>query len=276
MPELPEVEILARDLKNVIEKKRIKNIEILNESTFKGEKNDLEKIINKRVVEVFRRGKFLVVFLENNFVLCAHLRMTGKFSVKKHTDPKLKFERVRFDFENFSLCFSDQRKFGKIWLCQKKELLEFTGMKNLGIEPFSNNYKSEVLYDLFKNKKGPIKKWLLDQSLIAGLGNIYSDEACFHAQLKPQHKIENLKKKNFEKLFDSVLEALNLGIRNRGTSFSEHKEADYKDIYGEAGKNYAFLYVYGRAKKDCLRCGAILRKTKVAGRTTVYCGRCQR
>jgi formamidopyrimidine-DNA glycosylase len=124
---------------------------------------------------------------------------------------------------------------------------------------------------MMNGKKGVVKKWLLDQSLVAGVGNIYADEGCFYAGIRPDQRMENLGKKELEQLFEGVIKALKQGVKNRGTSIS-----DFQDAYGHEGKNQELLYVYGRGGEKCMKCERTLKRTVVAGRGTVYCESCQK
>ena len=130
-------------------------------------------------------------------------------------------------------------------------------------------YRTKFL-ELFNKRKGNIKRWLLEQTVIAGIGNIYADEALFYAGIRPSTNIENIDEDSLKLLFESILKALKQGIRNRGTSIS-----DFRDAYGSTGRNQEKLYVYGRAGQECLKCSNLLIRIKVAGRGTVYCEQCQ-
>jgi formamidopyrimidine-DNA glycosylase len=217
-----------------------------------------------------RRGKFINIFLEKEFVITIHLRMTGRLIVQSLGDEALKYERTRLDFEDISLRFCDLRKFGRVWINKVKNYEQNTGIFRLGLEPLDAQFSLKTFVDSYKNKRGSVKKNLLDQSLVTGIGNIYADESCFYAGIRPDREMSSLNKKELEKLFDSVIKALNQGIKNRGTSVS-----DYEDAYGKSGKNQELLYVYGRGNQDCLKCSTQLIKVKHAGRGTVYCESCQ-
>ena len=271
MPELPEVETIVSDLKPVLEGRFFVELIGTHDNSIVGALDNMAVIKDKKVVKVARRGKFINIFFENDYVMTIHLRMSGRLIACKTSDEPLKFERTRIDFNGVSLRFCDVRKFGKVWICRAVDYEKITGIERLGIEPLGGEMSVDRFVDLFKGKKGPIKKWLLDQSLIAGIGNIYADEGCFYAGIRPGHKAATLKKKDLEKLFEGVVKALRQGIKNRGTSIS-----DFADAYGKKGQNQEVLFVYGRGGKPCLNCGQILHKTKLVGRGTVYCSRCQK
>lgn len=269
MPELPEVQTVVSDLIPEITGMKFKGIEsevwkcVVSEI-------DFSDLVDKRVEKVWRRGKFIIIDFEDQLVMTMHLRMSGRILVREHSHEPLRFERHRIDFENCSLRFCDQRKFGRIWLSKKENFEQDSGIWRLGIEPFDQRCDATYFKNLVAKKKGPVKKHLLDQGLIAGVGNIYADEACFYAGIRPDRDISTLSAIELEKLFDAVLKALNQGIRNRGTSVS-----DYEDAYGRKGTNQELLYVYGRKQKPCLQCENQLTGIRLVGRSTVYCEKCQ-
>lgn len=250
MPELPEVETVVRDLRPILVGRRFEGAEVLR---------------------VERRGKFIVIFLAEEKVLVIHLRMTGRLIVQEIGAAELPYERVRLVFEDKAVCFCDLRRFGRVWRSDLANYERETGIWKLGLEPLEADFSAEKFVSLMKGRRGTVKKWLLDQSLVAGIGNIYADEACFYAGVRPDRSMNDLTEADLERLYGAVLKALNQGVRNRGTSVK-----DYSDAYGKSGKNQEVLFVYGRGGKECLQCGEALVKGKVAGRGTVWCGECQR
>lgn len=273
MPELPEVETIVRDLKSVLPGAKMKAVKAHVPSMLKvSEVISQSDFFDKEVLEVSRRGKFIIIHFEDNLFMTIHLRMTGRIIVMKYEDDQLDYERVRIDFsDDKSLRFCDVRKFGKVWLSSKKELDDFTGMVKLGIEPFSSNFNEGFFRNLLKGRKTNVKSFLLNQSLIAGIGNIYADESCFYSKIRPDRSVADLDENEISLLYKSVIRALEQGIRNRGTSVS-----NYQDAYGKTGKNQELLYVYGRGNKPCMNCKTLLTKTRTAGRGTVYCENCQK
>ncbi|MBP7670837.1 bifunctional DNA-formamidopyrimidine glycosylase/DNA-(apurinic or apyrimidinic site) lyase [Candidatus Gracilibacteria bacterium] len=249
MPELPEVETVVNDLRPILVGKCFEGLPVL---------------------AMARRGKFIVIFLAEEKVLVIHLRMTGRLIVAGLEDEAFLYERRRLEFGDVSVRFCDQRKFGRVWLCDLADYEKETGIWKLGLEPLDEDFSAEKFVAMMRGRKGTVKKWLLDQTLVAGIGNIYADEACFYAGVRPDAEMSRLTEADLERLYDGVLKALNQGVRNRGTSVK-----DYADAYGKSGKNQEVLFVYGRGGKGCLACGELLMKCKVAGRGTVYCGECQ-
>ena len=270
MPELPEVETIVSDLRPILVGMSFVSIKSSHNNAVKEALKNVTFINGAKVVSVERRGKFINIVFENDYIMTIHLRMSGRILFRPHDDAELKFERTRINFDKGSLRFCDMRKFGRVWIASKEDYEEVTGIYRLGIEPFSKEMTLENFLNLFTKKKGNVKRWLLDQSMVTGIGNIYADEACFYAGIKPTTNLQDLDKKKLEKLFKCVIKALKQGIENRGTSIS-----DFQDAYGSTGRNQEKLYVYGRGGKKCFNCSSVLIKTKVAGRGTVYCEDCQ-
>ena len=266
MPELPEVETIVRDLKPVLINRVFVDLKTEVKSRVIG---DFKKIKGKKVTKVLRRGKFINIFFENDFVMTMHLRMTGRIIVSDLGDAELKYERTRIDFDNVSIRFCDVRKFGCVWLSKLENYIEDTGIWKLGVEPL-DDLSLEEFKNIYSGKSGTVKKNLLDQSLVTGIGNIYADESCFYSGIRPDRELSKVSDDEMERLYKSVIKALLQGIENRGTSVS-----DYADAYGLSGSNQELLFVYGRGGQNCLKCNFQLIKCKVAGRGTVYCPNCQ-
>ncbi|MBU1151680.1 bifunctional DNA-formamidopyrimidine glycosylase/DNA-(apurinic or apyrimidinic site) lyase [Patescibacteria group bacterium] len=266
MPELPEVETIRRGLEDVLVGREFLGAEVLWGKSLVCEGVDVDDLRGCEVLAVERRGKFLVMRFSSGFVVTVHLRMSGRL-IAEEDGGELPFERVRMRFSGgLNLKFCDMRKFGRVWVSSAEEYEKLTGIWKLGPEPLLGDVGAEV----FEGKRGAVKKVLLDQTVLAGVGNIYADEACFYAGVRPDARMEKLSRGQLEKLFEGVVVALKQGIRNRGTSIS-----DFEDAFGGKGKNQELLYVYGRGGKECLKCGGVLERGKVAGRTTVWCEVCQ-
>ena len=270
MPELPEVETITNDLKAVLRGACFGKAEVFNEKSVVGDLALFDKLCGEKITKIFRRGKFINIFFENDSVITFHLRMTGRIIANKSAE-EMRHERARLIFNKIILHFCDVRKFGRIWINKKSDYELKTGISKLGIEPLSPEFSFEKFLKLVRGKKGTIKSFLLKQHPITGIGNIYADESCFYARLRPDSRLENLPKKDLESLFSSIKKALTQGVENRGTSVS-----DFMDTKGEKGRNQELLYVYKRAGKSCLVCHKKLQKIKLAGRTTVFCSDCQK
>ena len=297
MPELPEVETIAQTLRPKILRKKIKKMNIFFARTLRFfsenivssiiSEHDLQKrklffrknLINSFFSEISRIGKFLILKISpGDFFLVIHLKMTGQlFFVDKENffgggdGEKIDFKNIRVEIffeDNSRFFFADSRKFG-FWKLVNKRQLENV-FKNIGIDPFSKNFTFNNFKKILRPKKN-IKSFLLDQKFIAGIGNIYADEILFATKINPQKKIEDLNQKNIRNIFDQIKKILNLAIKNRGTTFNS-----FRDGNNHIGSFQKFLKVYGRNKKKCLNCNAILKKVRVSGRGTTFCPNCQR
>ncbi|SHK10289.1 DNA-(apurinic or apyrimidinic site) lyase [Anaerobranca californiensis DSM 14826] len=272
MPELPEVETIVRGLKPKLEGNRILEVEVYNENTIKNPesvKEFKERITGKKIIEVKRRGKYILFILEDFAHVIIHLRMTGQLI---YSEKQLSFSHLRLEakLSKGFLYFNDIRKFGTISLLAKEDLAKEKGFWTLGVEPLGESFGFEYLKSKLVSSK-PIKNLLLDQRVIAGLGNIYVDESLFFAGISPFKPAKTLSPEEISKLVSSIKFVLTKGIENKGTSFS-----DFVDSYGGKGTNQNFLQVYGRGGEQCRICGKVLAKGKIAGRTTVFCLHCQK
>ncbi len=273
MPELPEVETVVRALQQQIIGFKFWKVEILNPGTCWPSADFLQENLPGRVVEKVRRfGKFIIIELTGKMDLVVHLRMTGMLLFDKQHREK-KFIRVAFTFSNAKkLYFSDVRKFGKIWLVKRSETAQVTGIARLGIDPFeSQTFSQTHLEKIFASQKGKLKAKLLDQSLITGIGNIYADEICFAIGKHPEFPLPKLKKSDFSKLYQAIITCLREGIANGGTTI-----ADFVGTKGDSGKHQLYLQVYGRKGDPCYVCQTKITKTRVAGRGTFVCLKCQK
>ena len=287
MPELPEVETIKNDLKQKILKKKIKRVDLrlkkIVKSSVKSFVLDLEK---NSFENIKRRGKLLIFSLsQKNKYLIIHLRMTGQLVYQKgkkitaggHSennsvvDLPNKHTHIIFYFSDRSkLFFNDLRQFGVVKIVDKKELEKITS--NFGAEPLEKSFSLKILRHLVKDKKGNIKAFLLNQKNIAGIGNIYADEILFEAGILPSRKIGSLKNEEVKKLYQAIKKILRKAIKYRGTTFN-----DYVDTDGKSGGFLRLLKVYGKEKEKCFRCKkGVIQKTRIAGRGTRYCDRCQK
>lgn len=272
MPELPEVETQVRDLQILVGRK-ILDISSDTKKSFRPNFPGFRrKISGKKILAIERRAKFIVFTLSQNLKMVIHFRMTGHFLIAKNFTPLEKFVRHFFKISGGTvLQFSDIRKFGTLVLCDEKSHLKVCGLAKLGVEPLAKNFTLPLLHKILENKKGKLKVVLLDQTVVAGIGNIYADEICFATQLHPESRVQNLSKKDFENLFREIKKQLRKGVRNRGTTIGE-----YVDTRGKGGKNQFSLMAYKRHGLSCKICGTKMKKIKVVQRTTSFCLRCQK
>lgn len=273
MPELPEVETVKRSLAPFLKGTKIMDVEILFAGIIKEPTPILfrEKIRGKTIIDLERRGKYLLFFLDEGLTLVIHLRMTGQLTVCSRDLPVNKHTHLIFSLSSQQEWrFTDVRKFGLVYLVPTGHWERIKGLWNLGYEPLAENFTLQVLTELLRGKKGKLKSFLLDQSKIAGIGNIYADEILFEARLHPQREIRTLQAKEMENLYKAIKLKLEEGVIYRGTSLR-----DYVDGRGEKGGFQERLQVYGRGGESCNRCGTCLERIIVAGRGTVFCPHCQ-
>jgi formamidopyrimidine-DNA glycosylase len=309
MPELPEVEYTARQLRSAIVGATIREALVFWERTigYPDLSDFLAEIADRRIVGVRRRGKFLIVDLGGELFLAIHRRMTGNLLLLPHgweidtslktadpvawnikgpsfhrsstedvegaingTPSDLFYCRVCFNLaDGRRLLFTDPRKFGRIELWPGER--EQEALKGLGPEPLSDEFTAETLAKSLAGRKGTIKQVLLDQKVVAGLGNIYADEALYYASVHPLRSANSLTPLEVQRLHEGIVSVLTLGIVHGGTSFSE-----YRDLWGEAGDNYNHVRVYHQQGKPCSRCGTPIERIVVAQRSTHFCPGCQK
>ncbi len=292
MPELPEVETIRQGLRQNILAKKIIAVEVKKKNIVKNPKKYFVDFLqNQHFVDVSRIGKLLIFHLQNkDYFLLIHLKMTGQliYQDKKqtlaggHSGPKItdlpnKYSHVIFHFpQDVKLFFNDLRQFGYLKIVNQQDKDKIVAQ--FGIEPLQANFTFANFLSIFKTKhpkgaylKIPVKALLLNQKLIAGLGNIYVDEVCHQAGVLPQRLVNTLKVEDIQKLFKACQKIIKLAIAKRGTTFS-----DYRDTDGKAGNFSDYLKVYGRGGEECLTCRQeSLTKIKLNGRGTVFCSVCQ-
>ena len=266
MPELPEVETIKRELIEQILDKEIVNVKVYLERAFL---NQLALKVKGRVTNISRIGKYLRMDIEGNCSLIIHLRMTGKLI---YHDALSGFDdrhvRVVFNFSSADcLIFHDVRTFGLIEVVPFQTPIE--SIKKIGVDALSQEFTVAFLSQICSSKATPIKNLLLDQTLIAGIGNIYAQEVLFMAKVAPDRAANKLSKTEIKLIHRYTIEILNLAIIHNGTSISDFRRVDDK-----TGEFQNFLKVYG--KKICPVCSNELTKIKQAGRTTTYCEKCQK
>ncbi len=268
MPELPEVETVKNTLKRQILGKKIKNVKILYDGIIATNKNEFKNIIGREILDIKRRGKFLI-FVLNDYYLVSHLRMEGKYFIKDKSMPILKHEHIIFDLEDLELRYHDTRKFGRMYLVTKDKLYTDTPLSKLGLEPWDKNLTSNYLKDKFNNNI-PIKTLLLDQSIITGIGNIYADEILFRSHINPLKKGKDINKYECDLIIKYTKEILEKAIEKGGTTIKS-----FTSSLGVTGHFQGSLLVHNKEGEECPICHNIILKTKVNGRGTYYCPKCQ-
>lgn len=273
MPELPEVETVKNTLKLRLVGRQIKGVNILwdNIIAYPSKEEFINEIKNKIIIDIKRRGKFLMFDLDDYYLL-SHLRMEGKYFFKKHGDEINKHEHIIFDLDNDEeLRYMDTRKFGKMYLIKKENINNTGPLKDLGLEPWDDNLTSEYLLNKYKNKRLPIKTVLLDQGIIVGIGNIYADEILFLTKINPLKKCNLLNKEECEKIIKYTREVLEKAIKMGGSTIRTYSSVD-----GVHGLFQNELLVHGKDKDACPECNNKIEKIRVGGRGTYYCPKCQK
>jgi formamidopyrimidine-DNA glycosylase len=273
MPELPEVETIVRDLSPHLSGRVIAEVRHLNPAVLRHPSAEIfvSGITGQSASSIRRRGKFIQITLGSGEVLVVHLGMTGTLTMEPSAANLRPHTHLRLGLDSGNeLRYRDPRRFGRVLLGELSALEALGVMPRLGAEPLSPGFADGTPDEVLRLAHRPVKAVLLDQSVIAGCGNIYADEACFLARVRPSRPAWTLTAAARRRLLQALPTVMAEAIRLRGTSFS-----DYRDGFGAKGQAFASLLVYGRSGQPCVRCGRTLRHATVAGRTTVFCVRCQ-
>jgi len=292
LPELPEVETVRRGLEQKLNNFIIKKVEVCRDSTVAFPTNKVEFIKglqNSLIYKWDRRGKYLIAQLKevknenaqflvenskNNGFLVVHLRMTGYFKFIENPSHPCKHTRIRFfDKNNNELRYVDVRSFGQMWWINKGLSLNkvIKGLGSLGPEPFSKDFDANYLKKVISKRTKSIKAILLDQTIVAGIGNIYADESLYSAGISPFREARTIKKNELINLKESIVNVLKKSIGSGGTTFS-----DFRDLEGENGNFGLQTNVYRRTGKECHKCGNLIERQKITGRSTHWCPKCQK
>lgn len=274
MPELPEVETIKNTLKRFVINKKIEDVKVYWPKIIKlPDDVSIFKALLKgqTIIDMTRKGKFLRFELDD-YVLISHLRMEGKYSVNKKSDPLIKHTHVIFSFtDDEELRYNDVRKFGTMHLFAKGEEFIQKPLNTLGPDPFEEELTLSYLVQKLQNTTRSIKNALLDQTIIAGLGNIYVDETLFKANVHPLTKANDLTEEQVKSIKKYAYLTLRDAVKQGGTTIRSYVSSD-----GEMGMFQQELYVYGQENKACKTCGDHIIKFKVAGRGTHICPTCQK
>ncbi|MFO0920682.1 MAG: DNA-formamidopyrimidine glycosylase [Candidatus Saccharimonadales bacterium] len=287
MPELPEVETVKRGLNKLIVGKTIICVSFDWPKSFPNEQSKVDDfLIGSEIISIERRAKVLIVNLSTGYSLVAHLKMTGQFVYRGvenfgagHPNDSLigqlpdKSTRVIFSFDdNSKLFFNDQRKFGWVRFFPTVEVPGLDFMQKLGPEPLDESFTAKDFIDRLKRKSNSnIKAALLDQTVIAGIGNIYADESLWAAKIHPKTLVKNITKNKLRLLLDEIKKVLILSIEKGGST-----DRNYVNAEGKKGSYIDFAKVFRREGQPCQRCGTTIIKTRVVGRGTHICPKCQR
>ncbi len=287
MPELPEVETVVADLRPHLVGRTIERCELSFPTIVRHPEPEefVDAIVGQRIESVGRRGKYILIGLgasgppsplpvngEEGLILVVHLGMTGHLSI---VDPIAPLEKhthaVFFLDEGRQLRYRDPRRFGRLLLGTQEALRSSKKMPMLGPEPIDPDFAADELYRRLRRRRTALKAVLLDQSAVAGVGNIYADESLHRAGLRPDRIAGTVSRRSARRLHESLRESLLAAIQNRGSSVDT-----YRDAWGQMGAQQERLLVYGRAGEPCFTCGRPLSSKRIAGRTTVFCRHCQR
>lgn len=281
MPELPEVETVRLGLNQVTLGQTLQGGDVLLNRTIAHPASSVDFLAGLRgatIAQWHRYGKYLLAELikessEKAGWLGVHLRMTGQLLWLDRNEPLHKHARVRLFFpDGRELRFVDQRTFGQMWLVENGQEPKsiITGLQSLGPEPFSEEFSDIYFAQQLKKRRRPIKTALLDQTLVAGIGNIYADEALFLTGIHPQTLCLDLSELQIQQLRSNVIQVLQDSINARGTTFS-----DFRDVSGINGNYGNVAWVYGRDGEACRTCATLIQRSKLAGRSAHFCPQCQ-
>jgi formamidopyrimidine-DNA glycosylase len=273
VPELPEVETVRRRLEPALVGRRFEHVEIDDPRLTRPEDpaEVAAELTGERVEALERRGKYLVVRFESGRVLLIHLRMTGTLlhaAPGKPADVPYRRAVVNLD-DGSDVVYRDVRRFGT-WLLVQPDTLDSYLAQRLGGEPLGRTFTTRSLAGSLANRRAPVKAALLDQRTLAGLGNIYVDEALWRARIHPLLPARELDADEVRALREGIKRALEVGIKRQGATLRDYRQPD-----GRAGSMQNEFKVYGRLGEPCDRCGTLIEKTRVAGRGTWYCPACQ-
>ena len=269
MPELPEVETIRRALAPVVEGRVLRSLEVLDPRWCEpAAPAELAAAVDGRRVErLARRGKWLDLDLADEIHLIMHLRMTGNLLVAEEAP----YTRVRFDFGAERVLFTDPRRFGTGVVLLGDDARDEYFSTRVGVEPLDPEFTADALRAQARGRSQPVKAFLLTQERVAGVGNIYADEALFRARIHPQRPVGTLRRAQIEELRDAVVRVLEDGIDSKGASIDDFRNPD-----GAKGSFQDRFLVHLREGEPCVRCGATIVKMRAAGRGTYVCPRCQR
>ena len=278
MPELPEVEVMRRDLEREVVGKKIKAVEVTGTRSVRRHKNRKEFITvltGRKITAVQRRGKYLVMKLDGNDALIVHLGMSGQLLRAKTAREKApKHTHVAITFTQGGLLrFVDPRTFGEMFVAPYDEIdQQVDELAHLGLDPLETALSWDLFGRMLAEKKTKLKPLLMDQKFIAGIGNVYSDEILFEAGLKWDRQSDSLSQQEVRRLYRAISETLNGAVKYRGSSLADEQ---YVDLFGKPGEYQDHHQVYGREGAACVRCRRPIQRARYSNRSTFYCDACQ-
>lgn len=274
MPELPEVETYVRELEPSLAGRRVTGVTVrwARTVTLPAVPQFMQAMLDRRFTTFARRGKYMLLGLENEATLIVHLRMTGRLTLHATPVPADKHTHVVFDLaDGGQLHFQDSRKFGRIWLVTTPA----TVLDKLGPEPLGEDFRAEDFAQRLAGRTASIKALLLDQAIVAGVGNIYADESLYVAGIHPARPGGELDRQETAKLQEAIRTVLGKAITARGSSLGSSSIQNYQRLGGEPGDYQSQHRVFQRTGQPCLRCGEPIERILLAQRSTHFCPNCQ-
>lgn len=274
MPELPEVETVAADLRPWLTGKTVVRAHLNFPAIVRHPEPEafVREVEGRRIEALTRRGKYILMHLDGGLLLVVHLGMTGSLRYVDPSVPLADHTHAVLDLDDLhQLRYRDPRRFGRVLLGTEDELVAARKLPRLGPEPIDPGFSDLDLYRRLSRRRAPVKALLLDQAVLAGVGNIYADESLHRSRIRPDRAGASLSRQAVRRLHAALRDTLLVAIANRGSSVDT-----YRDAFGEKGAQQEELLVYGRAGQPCATCGRPLASVRLAGRTTVFCRRCQR
>ena len=275
MPELPEVETVSLALSKLIKNTEVIKVEILRQDLRWKIKNTLKNLKNDTLIESYRRGKYILIPTLRDNILLIHLGMSGQIKIRNKKEILLKHDHIRITIKGanknfYYIIYNDPRRFGYLDLFNKNEAKNHFLLKNLGVDPFSKKFNKEYLSQIFKNRFKNIKNSLIDQNIIAGIGNIYASEILFKAKINPFKNVNALTDEDLKIIVKAIRSILKKSITLGGTTIKDHLQPN-----GKLGYFKQKLQVYGKKNKKCNICNKILVMAYISKRSTFYCHQCQ-
>lgn len=278
MPELPEVEVVRRDLDREVVGKKIKAVDVDGMRSVRRHHNRKQftsRLVDRKITGVDRRGKYLLLALDGDDVLVVHLGMSGQLvRAKSSRDAVAKHTHVVITFtQGGQLRFVDPRTFGEMFVTEADQVeKQVSELAHLGIDPLETAMSWEYFGQMLAQRHSKLKPLLMDQKFIAGIGNIYSDEILWHAGLRWDRMSDSLTSEEVRRLYRAMMETLQEAVKHRGSSLADEQ---YVDLFGRPGEFQQFHNVYAREGQSCPRCRHPVVRERVSGRSTFYCSACQ-
>ncbi len=270
MPELPEVETVMYGIKNVITNANIMAIDVFcNALRYKVDKTKVPEVINSAIIEYKRIGKYIIINLDCEKSIILHLGMSGRITINQNESKK--HDHIIIKTSNGTITYNDARRFGMFDIVSTKEIESLSYIKKMGLDPFNKELNEKYLLSKLENKKIEIKSVLLDQSIIAGIGNIYASEILFKAKISPLKPANQITRKEAEKIIFFTKEVLALAIENGGSTLKDHQRPD-----GSLGYFQNLHCVYGKDGQECNICKSKIKRIVQKNRATFYCPKCQK